>query len=538
MKRISLFLLACLLPISFQAQELTYMYRLLLTGKGQSLYSIDQPLQFLSQKSIDRRNKQNIPVDLSDLPIDPSYFTRIEALGVKVVAQSKWMKTITVQTTDSLLIDDLQALPFVDTLHLVYRNVLNEGKEDIRPDEPLVVASDSFNTNIYGDAYHQIAMDNGNLLHEQGYRGEGITIAVIDGGFHNADCIDAFNREQILGTKNFSHITAHPFRTVEQHGTRVLSTMLSNKKNVMTGTAPGANYYLFCSEVNGEEFPVEEDYWISAIEYADSIGVDISTTSLGYTTFPDLPEMNHSHNDLDGKTALISRAATMAAEKGILVLNAGGNEGNKDWQKIAFPADADKIIAVGSVQSDSSLSAFTPYGPTADGRIKPDVTSMGTQVTIISDEGKIEKSSGTSHAAPITSGLMACLMQALPDLSTQELIQLVRQSSHMYNQPGVRYGYGIPDVFKAYESRATSLEKVQAQSDSLIRHVGNYLLVNVDVDCLSACQLTIYNILGRKVMDIPSLSYASYDTGHLPGNVYIAHLTGPGIRCVCKFIIR
>jgi subtilisin family serine protease len=538
MRKYGLLLLIFTTVFCVHAQdEKTYMFRLLLAGKGQSAGAIDRPQQFLSQKAIDRRSRQGISVDETDLPIDTSYIRQIEAVGVDVVARSKWVQTVTVKARDSLLTDDLLSLPFVDALYPVYRGKALELQEEARPDSALTVVSETPHTNVYGEGFTQIALHNGNVLHEKGYRGEGMTIAVIDAGFYNADCIDAFDQDKILGIKNFSYTPQiNPCRIPVNHGTQVLSCMLSDKSGIHTGTAPDAHYFLFVSEVDGEEFPVEEDFWISAIEYADSIGVDISTTSLGYTVF-DMPETNHTHSQLDGQSVLISRAARMAAEKGILVLNAAGNDGGKDWETISIPSDADKIITVGAVQADSSLSTFTPAGPTADGRTKPDVVALGTGAAIVSGNGSLSRSNGTSFATPVMAGLTACLWQAFPALTSMELIDLLHRVSYRPDSDA-RWGFGIPDVFRAFEDSSTRLSGAKAREDFMIRHIGRYLLINADNDLLSSCRLTIYNVLGHRVEAAESLPYPSLDVSHLRAGLYIALLEGPGMYQTCKFTVR
>ncbi len=513
------------------------MYRLLLKDKGQSRFSITEADQFLSEKAIQRRNKQGININETDLPIDPSYFARIRETGVSIVAHSKWVKTITVKTNHISDKDRLSALPFVDDAILVWKEVITPMPEDTLPTQPFVVTASQPWAGVYGIGFDQIALNNGNLLHEAGYKGQGMTIAVMDGGYHNVDMIDAFNKDQILEARTFSHEATPPFRIKAQHGTRVLSCMLSNKENVMIGTAPEASYYLFCTEVDGPEFPVEEDYWISAIEYADSIGVDIASTSLGYTEFPQLPEMSHTHEQLDGKTVLMSIAAGMAADKGILVLNAGGNEGNKSWRTISIPSDARNILTVGAVSSDCTLASFTPYGPTADNRIKPEITGVGNGTGLIASNGTLVTSNGTSYSTPVMAGLTACLWQALPSLTNKELINIIIQSSHKYSAPDNRYGYGIPDVFKAYEKVQSSIpENLSRQQKVLIRPIGNYLLVDIDFNKLFSCKLTVYNALGKIVEKKDSLAYATFDISHLSKGIYIALLEGPEIHQACKFV--
>ena len=536
--RIVLLLLVSLHIGLLQADDTTYMFRLLLKDKGESHYSINNPQKFLSEKAIERRVRQGIAIDSTDLPIDTSYISRIQKTGVEIVAQSKWVKTITVSTQDSLDANRLQALPFVDTLQLVWRMAIAPLTESNAPNDTLIVPTD-LALNAYGAAFSQIAKHNGQLLHEAGFKGAGITIAVFDGGFRNADFVDALNQEQILGAHAFSHQRINPYRSSSDHGTRVLSCMLSNKKQAMIGTAPEASYHLFWTEVDNAEFPVEEDYWITALEYADSIGVDIATTSLGYTLFPALPEMNHRHEELDGNTVLMSRAATMAAEKGILVLNSAGNDGNTAWQRISIPSDAEKILTVGSIDINGELSAFTPSGPTADNRIKPDIMSVGTDASIISANGQLIKGRGTSFSTPIMTGLSACLWQAFPELTNLELLELIKQSSSRYNTPDAFYGYGVPDFFEAYERGQISSPLVKHEArDSTIRHIGSYLLVDIELNISTPYKLTIYNSIGKETERITPLLYASVDVGHLLPGVYIALLEGNGTHHTCKFIVR
>lgn len=533
---INCFLVFLLLPA--QEPDTTYMFRLLLKDKGESIYSIHEPEKFLSPSSIARRSKQGIAVDETDLPLSPSYLTEITSLGVEIVAKSKWLQTVTIKTQDATDSTKLTALPYVDSLLLVYKGPLTPMEEDTLPSSPLLVTSNQTYQDIYGAGFGQIAMHNGNLLHEAGFRGEGISIAVFDGGFHNADKIEAFDPDRIVDVKKFNHLQAHPYRIKAEHGTRVLSCMLANKENLMVGTAPDASYYLFCTEVDNSEFPVEEDYWITALEYADSIGVDITTTSLGYTEF-DLPERNHRKTDLDGESVLMSRAATMAADKGIFVLNAAGNEGNRVWNTISFPSDAKRTLTVGAVNLQGEAAVFTPTGPTVDGRIKPDVVGTGESTSLIASDGRVVNSNGTSYSTPVIAGLAACLWQALPKLSNLELLELIQAFSDRYTAPDHQYGYGIPDVFKAYETGSSSLNTTPKPVQSLlIRHIGTYLYVDIPAGEVAGCKLTLYNTVGKIVEMTSSLPHATFSVGHLPFGMYIALLEGNGIHQACKFIVR
>jgi subtilisin family serine protease len=302
----------------------------------------------------------------------------------------------------------------------------------------------------YGDALDQIRLNNALLLHNEGYKGQGITIAVIDAGFHNADLYpDILDAQKIRGVKNFTHQTGNPCRSPEMHGTLVLSCMLANCPGKMIGAAPEASFYLLQAEVNGEEFPVEEDYWVAALEYADSLGVDIVTSSLGYNQFNDTT-MNHPLEDLDGCTIPASRAASIAASKGIALFHSVGNEGDRLWQKTTVPADARNLLAVGAVAKDSTHASFSSWGILSDGRIKPDVMAMGQQVCVFDPTIGITTSQGTSFATPLLAGMGACLWAALPSLSAMELMALIRESADRYTCPHSHYGYGIPNIGAAY----------------------------------------------------------------------------------------
>lgn len=292
-------------------------------------------------------------------------------------------------------------------------------------------------------------MLKGDRLHKAGFKGKGVVIAVIDDGFRNADRITAFDSLQLMGTRNF----VFPQRSVfegDDHGTKVLSCLAAYEPGVMIGTAPEASYWLIKSEDNRSEFPIEEDYWTAAAEFADSVGVDMITTSLGYSFF-DENTMNYSHNALDGQTAHISKAAEIAAEKGILIFCSAGNEGTSRWGRITFPADAKDILTIGAITTKKEKSVFSSPGYSADGRIKPDLVALGSGCCVIEPTGNLRYANGTSFSTPILAGLVACLWQALPWLSPNELIELLRQSGSQYKHPDEQLGYGLPNIYKIYK---------------------------------------------------------------------------------------
>jgi subtilisin family serine protease len=528
---------------SVYAQE-TYMYRLILKDKGSSPFSLDDPTAFLSQKSIDRRTKQHLFVDDSDLPIDPAYFEAIANTGAHIRTYSKWVNTVVVHLPDPNILPALENLPFVDSLYCVWKGVL-PTKSEVEAASVIKKKNVENDINSYGNGFTQISLNNGHFLHEAGFRGEGMTIAILDGGFTNVDVIDYFDQSKILGVKNFNHELTDPLHpeatsSLFDHGTRVLSCMLSARSGEMVGTAPEANYYLFRTEVmsgGNEEFPVEEDYWVAALEYADSLGVDIVTSSLGYAEFDD-PAMNHTQSQLDGKTIPISRAAGMAASKGILLFNSAGNEGSKSWEKILFPSDAENIITVGSVWSDSTRSSFSSIGFTADGRIKPDVMAMGTAVYVVSSAGNVVNANGTSFSTPIMAGLGACLWEALPDLTSFEIQELLHETANRFLNPTPQMGFGIADVYKAYTKNKTNLHPVNPENRTYLRvnSSENRLYINIDnSENYTRCHLNIYTGLGMRILSESSLS-GSIDISFLPRGIYIAHLQIGDERCVRKFI--
>ena len=440
------YLLLTILPV---CAEKSFCFRVYLKDKGESSFIAHSPENFLSPESVEIRMLREVFVDETDFPISDRYISELKAVGVHVVVQSKWMKTVVVESLDSLIIGKLTDLYFVDSVRCVWNS---EGRLDRLPcaeDSTRFVFDDEPDTTIYGYATTQIQMLNGIRLHETGNRGDGIRIAVIDAGFMNVDRIEAFSSMKLLGTHNVTFPLMSVFCD-DNHGTKVLSCLAADLKGVMVGSAPEASYLLIKSEDIRSENPIEEDLWAAAVEYADSVGVDVITSSLGYYKFDSIPDY-YSKEDLNGQTAFVSRVAKIAAQKGILMVNSAGNEGNNDWERIAFPADVQDVLTVGSITSDKEKSAFSSFGLTADYRIKPDVVALGNGVCVINDAGQIQYSHGTSFSTPVVAGLAACLWQAFPLLKNTELIQLIKETASQGQSPDSQIGYGIPDMFNAYK---------------------------------------------------------------------------------------
>jgi Subtilisin-like serine proteases len=426
----------------------SYCFRVYLKDKGVSSLKLSSPEDFLSPESVERRMLWATFVDETDFPVSQSYLDELKVTGAAIVTQSKWMKTVVVESADSLIAEQLALLTFVDSVKCVW-NGENRYSDWECPDDTSYFASmDKPVENMYGDAAEQIEMLNGMRLHDLGYRGKGMRIAVIDAGFMNVDRMDAFSSINLIGTYN----VAFPKRNVfceDDHGTKVLSCLATNLAGVMVGTAPDASYLLIKSEDTRWECPIEEDLWAAAVEYADSVGVDIISSSLGYFKYDNIQDY-YKREDINGKTAFVSHIACIAAKKGILIVSSGGNEGNGEWEKITFPSDAFDVLSVGSITSEKERSSFSSVGLTADFRIKPDVVALGSRVCTIGSSGQVQYTNGTSFSTPIIAGMAACLWQAFPLLKNTEVIELIRESSSQYKKPDAQLGYGIPDMFSAY----------------------------------------------------------------------------------------
>ncbi len=436
------------------------------TDKNSTPYSITQPAQFLSVRSIERRQRQNIPVVKSDLPVDPSYINAIASIGVHVRSVSKWLNSVVVDVDDTLDLPAILALPFVKQMKQVgvpskgavgelftgswpkFGVIYEKGSEVVSENTKGDGKEVPFD---YGSSLNQIRMIKGDVLHARGYRGKGLHIAVLDAGFYRVDTLPAFDslwdRGLVAGSRDFvdpgGSVYGH-----STHGTMVLSTMGALLPGEIIGTAPEATYWLLRSEDAGSEYPVEEDYWVAAAEYADSVGVDIINSSLGYTIF-DQFDWSHTYGEMDGNTAHSTIGADLAASKGILVVVSAGNSGGSFWQYIGAPADGDSVLAVGAVDMHGNYADFSSTGPASDGRLKPEVVTQGLGTVVCSVNGGVFQGNGTSFASPVMAGAAATLWQAHPGVSNMEIYQAIIKSASQYSHPDDWMGYGIPDLVKA-----------------------------------------------------------------------------------------
>jgi hypothetical protein len=459
-----------------------YIWRYTLRDKEGTTYSLDHPGRWLSHKSIERRRRQGLSLDSTDLPVSAKYLREMERQtnqrNWQFVGTSRWQNTVLVRSTDTLLLHRLAELDFVSEARQVW-----QSPDSIERRGPKIKVHEGWNPwdsirgDLYGNGREQIEMLSGHRLHDIGMKGKGITIAVLDGGFQNCDEIAALQRANIVGGKNFvwspeSRGQTPDLRTLRSeepvpeilyremdHGTKVLSTMATNEPQVLVGTAPEARYWLLRCEDQQTEQPVEEDYWTMAAEFADSAGVDIISSSLGYSNY-DGTNDDYRQRDLNGRTALISRSASMLAQKGIILVSSAGNAGMGPWKKIEVPGDANDILTVGALNREKENAPFSGIGPTQDGRVKPDVMALGSPAVLISGRGTIVRDMGTSFSTPIVAGLVACLWQALPEKTALDIITLVRQTASQHDEPDNIYGYGIPNFWRAY-----MIGKVEGRSE-------------------------------------------------------------------------
>lgn len=490
---------ALIVPSIMAAQTAPATYWVQFTDKAHTPYSLSEPQAYLSPRAIQRRMRQGIPIDSLDLPVDPAYIAQLlDAGNFQLLNVSKWFNATTIRSTDTLALDSLGLLPFVHVVRITCDGRLRPARH------PEKFASEKTYWQDYGDSFRQVEMMNGHLLHEAGgAKGQGMMIGVLDAGFRDADVLpglaDLRSRNGIILTRDLVEAGGNVY-SEHYHGRSVLSIMAGHVPGQLEGTAPLAEYVLLRTENSASEYPVEEDNWVSGAEICDSIGCDVLNTSLGYTTFDD-PAQDHTPADLNGTTSHMTLAADIATRKGMIPVNSAGNEGTSNWHSIGIPADAFDILAVGAVTSDGLHAAFSSYGPTADGRTKPDVSAMGQAAIGLNVSGtETGPINGTSFSSPMVAGLVACLWQLHQDRTAHEIMDAVRRSASQYNQPDDALGFGIPDFWRAHllllGRDLTSLSAPAALSLVPVPF-SQYLDVEIYSGNAGSMSLTIYDVLGK-----------------------------------------
>ncbi|NNL83935.1 MAG: S8 family serine peptidase [Winogradskyella sp.] len=497
MKNLLILLLLMAIP-PLVAQEDAWVY---LTDKPNVTASINNPISILTQKAIDRKNRHGIFIDDRDVPVYEDYISQLKAQpGITVLAKSKWFNAIYVRGTQSN-INALNSLSFVDYIQFADSN-LNARNRSIAIDHKFQIENQQ-TTFVYGNAQNQVEMIAAEQLHLDDYTGEGITIAVMDSGFPGVNTIAAFSRLRtngdLLDGYDFVDRTANIYAYAgSSHGTRVLSDMAGYIENQFVGTAPDASYYLFRTEDAASENPVEESYWVEAAERADSLGVDIINTSLGYTTY-DNPNYSYSPSDMDGNTAFITQGATIASEKGLLVVTSAGNSGANSWQIVGAPADSPLVLSVGAVNASGEYAFFSSQGSSAQPTQKPDVVAQGFSAYVVDENNAIVQNNGTSFSSPILCGGVACLMQALPNTTPpNDIIEFVRQSASQYTTPDDFLGHGIPNLDLA-RNLGLSINDYNLRGVSVYPNPFQEKLVINASDLDAIIQLSIYNQLGQLI---------------------------------------
>jgi len=430
------------------------------TDKTESPFSISRPDEFLSARAIERRKKQGIPITEDDLPVNPYYLIQLKNTGAEIQYSSRWFNGVNILCS-SEIVKKIKALSCVKTVSAIGNYYVYElvpkakyRQKKIQKKKP--------GTPYYGAGEKQIRRMDGVALHEKGYKGKGMMVGVLDAGFFLADRMPFFDSLRLSGRLVFSKDFVEQDESVFEtsiHGTQVLSVMAANIPGRLVGTAPDATYACIKTEDIRDEYRMEEYNWIAGLEYADQLGVDVVNSSVGYSLFTN-KKMNYKIEDMDGATCLSSEAAEMAFAKGMIVVTSAGNEGNLEWQRVVCPADSEGALAVGAVNAEGEKTNFSSIGPTADGRIKPDLVAQGEEVAVVSLRGlDLHMAKGTSFSAPLVAGMIASLWQAFPEKKNSEIVEAIKRTASRAGHPNNSIGFGIPDFFEAWKYLKSNLEE-------------------------------------------------------------------------------
>lgn len=452
MKRLIFGFCFSVLSISAFSQITPISFFVFFKDKNGSPYSTSRPTEFLTQRAIDRRTKSGVAITQQDIPVVNAYLDSLKSVGAVVRNTSRWFNGATITVPDSNVLFAVNSLSCVKGIEAV-------AKLRLQPLDTAEKAAprklSSFQDSIYGHGYTQIVQTHTNCLHNMGYRGEGVYIAVFDAGFPNLDANPAF--EPLFREKRVVHMQDmvdgdnYPLKS-SSHGSYVMSCLAANIPGIMVGTAPDASYLLFRTEDVFSERLIEEFNWVAAAEIADSLGADVFSTSLGYTDLDPVTGMpQHDRMKMDGNTAYITRGADFAASKGILVVNSAGNEGGNGWGYISAPSDGDSVLCVGATDSDGVYASFSGKGPYYNKRVKPNVAVIGAKIPLLDPSGNPTYSNGTSFSCPVTAGIAACLVQCAPSKTNMQVIAAMQSSASQAKNPDSLLGNGIPNACAAYK---------------------------------------------------------------------------------------
>lgn len=479
-------------------------YAVFFTDKDNSPYSVNEPLEFLSQRALDRREKRGIAVNEDDLPVNPSYVNSLKNAGAYVKWTSRWANLAMIHASDEM-IEEISQMEMVDSVvyikpsEMAVKNNVNPYNKWNEITYKPVENNDACLLD-YGFARSQIMQVNGNALHEAGLTGEGVMIAVIDAGFKNVNEMQAFTHlyesGRIVYELDVVDIDGDIYAyNVSDHGTSVLSTMGAYQPGLFIGTAPDAEYALIRTEDSDTEYLVEEYNFLIGAEAADSIGADVVNTSLGYSTFDD-PSMEQPYSDMDGNTAISSIAAKMMIERGVHFVTSAGNSNGSEWPWVGTPSDVVEGLTIGAVDANGNIAYFSSIGPNGGGDQKPNTVANGYGCFVIRPNGNVETSSGTSFSSPITCGLVACLVGANPYKTTDEIKSSVEQFADRFNNPDYYYGYGLPDFGATMNSLVDGLEYTSSDVALYVFPNPTQNVVNVVADN-QISKIQVLDVLGR-----------------------------------------
>ncbi|MFC4721137.1 S8 family serine peptidase [Geojedonia litorea] len=508
-----------------------------LSDKENVSASLANPTTILTQKALNRKNRHNVAIDERDVPVNENYISQLKSqTGITVMAKSKWFNAVHVRGSETD-INALKNLSFVSRVDFADKS-LNTSRVS-QPNDKFVIEDIQVDF-AYGSTQNQVEMINVNSLHIDDFTGEGITIAVLDAGFPNVNTMGAFqrlrNNGDLLGGYDFVDRTPNVYAfSGNSHGTNVLSTMAGFIQDQYVGTAPDASYYVFRTEDVFSETPVEESYWVEAAERADSLGVDIINTSLGYFGY-DNPNYSYTAANMNGQTAFISKGANIASEKGILVVTSAGNAGNSSSYKgVGAPADAAGVLSIGAVDANGQYAFFSSRGSEIQPTQKPDVVAKGLAAAVITSGNAIASANGTSFSSPIMAGGIASLWQALPDASNFEIMDVVRRSASQYETPDYFLGYGIPDLALAFELGFEAEEEV-FEFKLFPNPVWQDLFIHIP-STIEEIKLIIYDVLGKAIIQQQlSKSKTSIDVSELSSGWYMVRLQNKNTSKTYKLI--
>jgi serine protease AprX len=508
------------------------VYWVQLNSKDKTPYSINEPQLFLSQRAIERRKRMNIVIDSTDFPVNPVFIDSLSKIGFIKKHTSRWMNGIIAEYSGEIPIDSLSLPSFVSGIEIRKEPPLkSQQKKFEEPDSSLYQK--------YGNAYIQLTMIGGDIVHKYS-KGEGIHIAVIDAGFLNVDLLDVFDslrsRGGILGTFDFVNPGNDVYRE-HSHGTNVLSIMAANLPVKMVGTAPEASYWLFRTEDGPTEYPVEEDYWVVAVEFADSAGCDITNTSLGYTYF-DNPQMSHNHGKFTGDSIRISKAANLAVKKGMVMICSAGNDGANKWEHISAPAEARDVIAVGAVDYLGNVAYFSSRGYNDNTKPpKPDVTAIGAGTVITNTSGWVSSGNGTSFSGPVITGMAACLIAAYPEANAYKISDMIRESGSSYPSHNDSLGYGIPDFSIYFPPVKIDLHK----ENSTLTIYPNPFSNTIAIEPSTVSKIIVTTLTGKEIFNINTetdSTVKNIDLSHLKSGFYIIRIIEKGKTTTRKILKR